>query len=217
MESLAIKFIIRCIVATVIGGIIGAERARHGRAAGMRTHILVCLGSALTAMTGIFVNNAMEVSGDPFRISAQVISGIGFLGAGLIILKNGNTVTGLTTAAGVWATATIGIAVGYGFYLGAITVTALFLISIVFLTRFEKYKREHQYIYAEINDTASLNQVIADIEDKFSENIIYKITAPRSGKQDCIGVEIDFREYEGNTISALTQIDNIVFAIKDNE
>ncbi|MBQ8649018.1 MAG: MgtC/SapB family protein [Clostridia bacterium] len=217
MDFFAFKFIFRCIIAVIAGGLIGAERARHGRAAGMRTHILVSLGSALTAMTGIYVNNVMDISGDPFRISAQVISGVGFLGAGMIVLKNGSNITGLTTAAGVWTTATIGIAIGYGFYLGAATVTALLLLAIVFLTRFEKYKKDHQYIYAEIRDISCLNQVVEKIESEFSENIIYKITPPRSGSEGCVGIEIDFRNNAENTISRLIGLDNVVFAIKDNE
>ena len=123
---LTVEMILRCFLAIAAGALIGAERARHGRVAGMRTHILVCLGSALTAMTGVFVSTQSTLGGDPFRISAQVISGIGFLGAGMIILRHDHTITGLT-AAGVWATATIGIAIGYGFYIGAACVTILLL------------------------------------------------------------------------------------------
>lgn len=106
----------RSILSVIIGGLIGSERARHGRAAGMRTHILVCLGSALTSMMSVYVSQILGNGGDILRIPAQVISGIGFLGAGMIILKNNNVITGLTTAAGVWTTSIIGIAVGYGFY-----------------------------------------------------------------------------------------------------
>lgn len=87
------SILIRMILAVLIGGIIGSERARHGRAAGMRTHILVCLGAALTSMTSMYVSDVLGNSGDVFRISAQVISGVGFLGAGMIILKNNNIFT----------------------------------------------------------------------------------------------------------------------------
>ena len=85
-------FILECaiksVLAIIIGGVIGSERARHGRAAGMRTHILVCLGATLTAMTGMFLSK--EMGGDAMRISAQVVSGFGFLGVGMIIIKNNN-------------------------------------------------------------------------------------------------------------------------------
>ena len=113
MKEMLLQTVMRALAAVVIGGLLGSERARHGRAAGMRTHILVCLGSCMTAMTSMFVHSFLG-SGDVFRIPAQVVSGIGFLGAGMIILKSNNIITGLTTAAGVWTTATIGVALGYG-------------------------------------------------------------------------------------------------------
>ena len=99
MKTLIINTIISSLAAVIIGGLIGSERARHGRAAGMRTHILVCLGSCMTAMTSMYVSQTLGV-GDVLRLPAQVISGIGFLGAGMIILKPNNVITGLTTAAG---------------------------------------------------------------------------------------------------------------------
>ena len=101
MQQMILSTVLRSLAAVVIGGLIGSERARHGRAAGMRTHILVCLGSCMTSMTSVFVSDIMGNNGDVFRIPAQVVSGIGFLGAGMIILKNNNMITGLTTAAGV--------------------------------------------------------------------------------------------------------------------
>ena len=134
------QIILRLFLAVLTGGLIGTERGRHGRAAGMRTHILVCLGATITAMTGIYVDSVMQ-NGDVMRLAAQVISGIGFLGAGMIVPKNGSIVKGLTTAAGVWATATIGIALGYGFYLGAGVCAAFFLLSTTLFGLFEKRKR----------------------------------------------------------------------------
>ena len=128
LHSLLMPTVVRSLAAVLIGALIGSERARHGRAAGMRTHILVCLGACMTSMTSLFVSDVLGNTGDVFRIGSQVISGIGFLGAGMIILKNNNVITGLTTAAGVWTTGTIGIALGYGYYIGAFVVTALFLI-----------------------------------------------------------------------------------------
>lgn len=99
MQQMILSTVLRSLAAVVIGGLIGSERARHGRAAGMRTHILVCLGACMTSMTSMFVSDALGNNGDVFRIPAQVVSGIGFLGAGMIILKNNNMITGLTTAA----------------------------------------------------------------------------------------------------------------------
>ena len=101
------QVLIRCAAAIIVGAVIGSERAKHGRAAGMRTHILVCLGATMTAMTGLYIAEIMGMSADVSRIAAQVISGVGFLGAGMIVLKSNSVITGLTTAAGVWTTATM--------------------------------------------------------------------------------------------------------------
>lgn len=90
-------------MAALLGGIIGYERERHGRAAGLRTHILVCIGSATAVIGGLYVAYQLGFSNDPLRAGAQVISGIGFLGAGTILTRNGDHVIGLTTAAGLWA------------------------------------------------------------------------------------------------------------------
>ena len=110
---------LRLTVAMVFGGLIGLERGRKGRAAGFRTYMVVCLGSALAMMTGIYLTN-LTGSGDSGRIAAQVISGIGFLGAGTILVTKQRQVKGLTTAAGLWAAACIGLALGAGFYSGGI-------------------------------------------------------------------------------------------------
>ena len=85
MQQMILNTVLRALAAVVIGGLIGSERARHGRAAGMRTHILVCLGACMTSMTSMFVSDVLGNNGDVFRIPAQVVSGIGFLGAGMIL------------------------------------------------------------------------------------------------------------------------------------
>ena len=154
----------KAVLAVLIGGLIGSERARHGRAAGMRTHILVCLGAALTSMISIHVA-AVTGTGDVLRIPAQVISGIGFLGAGMIILKNNNVITGLTTAAGVWTTSIIGIALGYGFYSGAIICAALFLIAIILFSKLERRKKSTEVIYIEIDNMYRANDICKKIKE----------------------------------------------------
>ena len=94
----------RFFISFLLSGIIGFERSRHGRPAGLRTHIIVCLGSTMTALIGQYTCLVMGFSSDPMRVSAQVISGIGFLGAGTILIRGRNHVTGLTTAAGIYLT-----------------------------------------------------------------------------------------------------------------
>ena len=120
---------LRIILSVLIGGILGIERGTKNRPAGLRTYILVCLGSALVMMTNQYVCTAYQ-TGDPVRLGAQVVSGIGFLGAGTILVTRQNQVRGLTTAAGLWAVACIGLALGAGFYTGALVVFAAIWISL---------------------------------------------------------------------------------------
>jgi putative Mg2+ transporter-C (MgtC) family protein len=123
-----------------MGGAVGIERERTRHPAGFRTHILVCVGSALVMLCNLYIFDKYRymVNIDPARLGAQVISGIGFLGAGTI-LKEGATVKGLTTAASLWAIAGIGLSVGLGFYSGAVAATVLVLVTLVVFSRFESY------------------------------------------------------------------------------
>jgi len=114
-----VSIFVRLFLAVLLGGIIGFERGIKGRPAGMRTYMLVCLGSALVMITNEYMSYVF-VGADPARMGAQVISGIGFLGAGTIIITRGQQVRGLTTAAGLWASACMGLAIGVGFYAGAL-------------------------------------------------------------------------------------------------
>jgi len=122
----------KLLVACLLGGLIGYQRESSHRPAGLRTHILVCVGSALVMVTSEYIFNVYKgvTNLDPARLGAQVISGIGFLGAGTI-LSDGSTVKGLTTAAGLWAVSCIGIAIGAGFYSGGITAALLVYLTLL--------------------------------------------------------------------------------------
>ena len=208
------QIIFRAILAVLLGGFIGTERAKHGRAAGMRTHILVCLGSALTSMTGVFVNQTFG-GGDVLRISAQVISGIGFLGAGMIILKNGNIVTGLTTAAGMWTTAAIGIALGYGFYVGAVAVSVLYLISVIYFAKLEKNRRHTEVLYLEIDDMSRTNAILEELQSKIPVKYKTEIIPPKSEKNGNLGIVVTIKELCKIETADFLQIENVVFVIED--
>ena len=210
-----IEVLLRSIAAVVIGTLIGSERARHGRAAGMRTHILVCLGACMTSMTSMFVSDVLGNNGDVFRIPAQVVSGIGFLGAGMIILKNNNMITGLTTAAGVWTTATIGVALGYGYYVGAVAVTVLFLSTIVLFARFERKRKSAEVIYIEIDDAHNVNEVLKKLETTIPESFTYQIFAPKSGNTGSVGLNVVIDKRIDMDVSSLSSIDDIVFAVEE--
>lgn len=121
----------RIILAAFCGGILGIERTRKRRAAGVRTYMLICVGSAVVMITGEYLVSTFGGT-DPSRLGAQVISGIGFIGAGTIIMTGYHEVKGITTAAGLWASACIGLAIGAGFYLVAILASFLLLIIMFF-------------------------------------------------------------------------------------
>lgn len=128
--------VIRMLVAALLGGIIGLEREYHGQPAGLRTHIILCLGACL-AMCLSINSSYYGTTGDVERIAAQVISGVGFLGAGAIF-KYGGGVRGLTTAASIWTTASIGLAAGSGLFISASAGAMLVLFCLVVLNSFEK-------------------------------------------------------------------------------
>ena len=154
--------ILRLVLAVLLGGAIGFERGRSGRPAGLRTHILVCLGSTLAIMTNQYIFEFFGIS-DPTRLAAQVISGIGFLGAGTIIVTGRHQVKGLTTAAALWATACMGLAIGIGFYKAAIVSCILIVFTTVVLHRLDNYmlsKSKVLDIYVEFNGSASITAVL---------------------------------------------------------
>lgn len=186
----AVAVFVRLVVTCVLSGIIGFERGFRGRAAGLRTHMLVGIGACLTVMTGVFAQDRLGV-GDPFRIAAQVMSGIGFLGAGTILVRGKTLVTGLTTAAGLWTTAAIGIAVGVGFYEAAVISTVIVLFTFAFLTTFERAGRYGKFnikIYIECTDMKMLNDLMRRLgEGKRLCEI--EITHARSGIVNHIGIE----------------------------
>ena len=143
MSELAVldwNIAIRLLVASLLGGLIGLEREIQGKEAGLRTHALVSLGSALIMIVSIeiFEMYKQVASVDPSRIAAQVVSGIGFLGAGAIIRSPGG-IKGLTTAAGLWTASGIGLACGLGFYYPALVTTALILTILVIFARIDRF------------------------------------------------------------------------------
>jgi uncharacterized membrane protein YhiD involved in acid resistance len=122
-------YLIRLVLSLVLGGVIGFEREYHGRPAGFRTHILVSLSSCLIMLISMY---GFGDDSDPARLAAQVITGVGFLGAGAI-LRNGEDIKGLTTAATLWISSAVGLACGNGFYFGAIATTIMVIILLIFL------------------------------------------------------------------------------------
>lgn len=134
------ELFLRLVLACILGGIIGYERQSRRKSAGLRTNVLVCLGSCLIMVMSVEMYQEVEgkTNADPARLAAQVVSGIGFLGAGAI-MKEGLSVTGLTTAACLWVVAGVGLAVGAGFYSGALISTALVFVTLGSLSRLDDW------------------------------------------------------------------------------
>ena len=210
----------RAFLALVAGGVIGIERGKQGRAAGMRTHILVCLGSALTAMIGLYSVSYLGIGGDPLRISAQVVSGIGFLGVGTILLKGRFQITGLTTAAGLWCAATIGLAIGVGYYEGAAVTFLAVVLAITILHRidYKITKRNTRFgIYAEIKSDKDVRRIIDYIEEHYLATDM-QVTPARSGTAGNVGVEANIHAKSGETPESVSRelesLDEVVFSLE---
>ena len=213
-----ISVALRLFLALIMGGLIGMERGLHGRAAGMRTHVLVCLGACMTALVGIYILEYINPNEDVARIAAQVISGIGFLGAGTILIRNQAIITGLTTAAGVWCTATIGIALGYGFYLAAIVATVITIVTATLLTRLESGKKKQMRVYMELKDADRLTPTIEAIQRTYPSMKHPDISVPKSGLANAVGLSFEMSlalAEQQSFLDELSDMDNVLFAIEE--
>jgi putative Mg2+ transporter-C (MgtC) family protein len=166
------QILARLLSAAVLGGLVGLEREQSQHAAGLRTHIMVCLGSCLMMLLSIYgfalFVNEMNVRVDPARLAAAVITGVGFLGAGTI-LHTGRGVTGLTTAASVWVTAAIGLGVGAGFYFAAAVSTLLVLFVLWALNKLEQKlfrRKSERLIVLNVDDRPGLMQKLRETVER---------------------------------------------------
>lgn len=177
---------VRLFVAVLCGGAIGIEREHKRRPAGFRTHILICLGAAMTTLISQFLFLNMHLYTDMARLGAQVIAGIGFIGAGTIIVTKRRQVKGLTTAAGLWTCAIIGLGIGAGYYEAGVIATVLIIFAEVFFSRFEYWvlsNSKNLNIYVEYSDSENLDNVIKMI--KGYRIVIIDLEITRSGNNSC--------------------------------
>ena len=211
-----LSVLVRLVLAVILGGLIGSERGKHGRAAGLRTHILICVGATMTALTGLFV--AGSVGGDAFRISAQVVSGIGFLGAGTILVRNNSIVTGLTTAAGMWTTAAIGIAIGYGFYTASLLATFLCIFTATVLSKLESNSKNILRFYAEVGDVNETGVVVERIKELSGIVCSVDVMAPKSNMSGHVGLNIDVKnpDEKDDVKSMISSVEGVCFVVEDN-
>lgn len=160
---------LRMTLAVVCGGIIGIEREYKRRPAGFRTHILICLGAAMTTLTSQYLYLVLGQYTDMARLGAQVVAGIGFIGAGTIIVTRRQRVKGLTTAAGLWAAAIIGLALGGGFYEGGLFATVLIMVAELFFSRVEYRMLKNApevNLYIEYSDNRTMDVLLQEFRER---------------------------------------------------
>lgn len=159
--------IIRILLSIILGGILGMERGMKNRPAGLRTYMLVCMGSCLIMVTNQYVYQLFG-TGDPVRMGAQVVNGIGFLGAGTIVVTRRNQIRGLTTAAGLWAAAAVGLAIGIGFYeaalLGGLTIYIVLTLMQSWDSRMHRNSRILE-VYVELDQRLSLGSFLRQVRE----------------------------------------------------
>ena len=167
-EVTYLAVVLRIFAAVIIGGLLGLERGLKNRAAGLRTYMLVCVGACIIMLTNQYICQSSG-TGDPVRMGAQVVSGIGFLGAGTIIVTRRSQIKGLTTAAGLWSSAGVGLALGIGFYEAAIVgAVAIFVIMTLLQRMDDRMHRKNRVleIYLELSDEISLGDFLRQVRQQ---------------------------------------------------
>lgn len=158
----------RFLLAFACGTAIGMERSYKNRPAGMRTHILICIGGAVASVTGLYLYLNLHMPTDISRLGAQIVSGLGFIGAGTIVVTKGSNIKGLTTAAGLWASGIIGLAIGAGFYEGAILASCMALLTEIGFARVGKriQHRPEFTLMLHFKSKGGLDQSLRHCKDK---------------------------------------------------
>ncbi|MBP3609284.1 MAG: MgtC/SapB family protein [Lachnospiraceae bacterium] len=208
---------VRLALAMVCGGILGIERGKKNRPAGFRTYMLVCVGATLVMLTNQYICKVYG-TGDPARLGAQVISGIGFLGAGTIIVTGKNRVKGLTTAAGLWADACMGLAIGIGFYSGAVIGCTMILLVMSVLHRIDDRVSANTKVldlYMEFHKMSDLGVFMSWIKEhgmKISEIEMSKSNhMEESGVAVLLTVKLEKRRPHTEIIELLSQVEGVQY------
>ena len=204
-----ISILLRVLAAILAGGIIGLERGLKNRAAGFRTYILVCLGACIVMVTNQYIYQVYG-TGDPVRMGAQVISGIGFLGAGSIIVTSRNQIKGLTTAAGLWACACIGLALGVGFYEVAGVGVVCMILVLTLLHSWEDFLRRNTKvltIYVELQKGATLSSFLQEARSQEVHLSNVELDSESATGQDTICFQATVKQKKRTTKDLL--LDNL--------
>ena len=214
----------RMLLAMLLGGAIGLERGRKNRPAGFRTYMLVCMGSAMTMLLGQYLwtlGRGAGIQTDMTRISAQVINGIGFLGAGTILVTDKQQVKGLTTAAGLWASACMGLAVGAGFYTCALLAFGAIIMAVLLLPKIEMFLVEtsrNMDIYLEFTSMEGVHQVIGHLKSQdiqiYDVDILHAEQADAKRSNAVFSIRLEKRQSHTKMLEQLSHLESIC-AIKE--
>lgn len=215
-EVTYLAVVLRIVVAVIFGGVIGLERGLKNRPAGMRTYMLVCVGACLIMLTNQYLFQVTQ-AGDPMRLGAQVVSGIGFLGAGTIIVTKHNQIKGLTTAAGLWAAAGVGLALGVGFYEAAVIAGFAVFAVLTLLQRMDnRLHRNAKFleVYIEFSDKTSIGQLMRNIRELDFEisSMELENAIPEDGSRALIAtLKAKKRIEHGKLLEQIRQLEGVVY------
>ncbi len=216
-----ISVMLRIMTAVICGGLIGIEREHKHRPAGFRTHILICLGAALTTLTSQYILTIAYMSpgnfiSDPSRLGAQVISGIGFIGAGTIIVTKGSKVKGLTTAAGLWTSAIIGLAAGVGYFEIALYTTFLVLIAEVIFSHLDWKlfsSARTLNLYVEYSHIENIDEIVKRVRENNVNIVDIEITkstpSEKRNLSAIIVMQMNKKIVHNSLMTAIAEIDGV--------
>lgn len=214
----ALSVFLRLMFAMLVGTVIGIDRARKRRGAGIKTHVLVCMGAALVMLTAQYAGEVFDTSKiDVTRMGAQVISGVGFLGVGTIIVTGRNQVRGLTTAAGLWACACIGLAVGIGFWEGALVSLLLVIITFWLLVKLDSYVSHHSKVldlYVELNTLKHASDFLKEVrnmEVKIENYEVNKTKIKNDYVTALLTIEMKYGNQREDILNSLKEINGVMY------
>lgn len=216
-ELTFLSMVLRFLTATLAGAVIGYSRGKAQHVAGLRTHILVCIGAAGAMIVGEYLVSVKGFDTDAARIPAQVISGIGFLGAGSIIVTGRSHVTGLTTAAGLWASACMGLAAGAGYFSCVLVMCVLILLVLEILYKVDKHyvsQSRQMFLYLEMQRGTRMGTVLSLLNEHHVR--VYAFDRLGTDTEECLGyrlnVEIEDRDlHRSDLITMMSGIDGVLY------
>ena len=208
------SMVMRMAAALIVGVVVGIDRGMKRRGAGVKTHVLVCLGSAVVMMTGEYLHLKYPGHADISRMGAQVISGVGFLGVGTIIVTGRNQIRGLTTAAGLWACACLGLAIGIGYVEGALVAFGMVLITLKLLTRLDVWVHKYAKVfdlYLEFPNNKCVSQFVQELHRRVASFELGKSKIKGEGPNAIICVEVQDRNKKEKVLADIRSLPYITY------